>query len=392
MKYNEIKIGDKAEIVHTITKDDIEKFVELTGDDNKIHVDEAYSKNTEFKKPVAHGMLGASFISTIIGTKIPGDGALWFSQTLEFLIPVRVADTITIKAEVINKIDRQKIVELKTDIFNQYKQKVTKGVAKVKVIEELVVDKNVEAKIHKTVLVIGATGGIGYSCAIDLAKDGFDVIIHYNSNIEKVKELKNKIEKLGQKALIVQSDITDKFSIDNMFLKIERDFTEISAFVNASTVKFGNIKFNDLEWKDIQKQIEINIESNFNLMKKLVPFMEKNKYGKIAFITTQYTERIEPEIIPYITAKSALNGFAKSLSIELAPKGIRVNLISPSMTDTELISDVPEKVKLVTIAKSPIKRLAKTCDVSQAVVYLLSNRSDFVTGETIRINGGQVMI
>ena len=80
--YREIKIGDKAEIKHTITQIDIDKFVDLTGDDNKLHVDEEYVSTTSFKKPVVHGMLGASFISTLIGTKLPGDGALWYAQNL----------------------------------------------------------------------------------------------------------------------------------------------------------------------------------------------------------------------------------------------------------------------------------------------------------------------
>ena len=111
MKYNDIKIGDKEKLNHVITSEDIEKFVDLTGDDNKLHVDEKYASKTNFKKPVVHGMLGASFISTIIGTKLPGDGALWFSQSLEFLLPVRVGDTLTIFAEVIKKNDKEKIIE-----------------------------------------------------------------------------------------------------------------------------------------------------------------------------------------------------------------------------------------------------------------------------------------
>ena len=102
-KFESINIGDKAELTHKITKSDVEKFVDLTGDDNKIHVDKEYASKTTFKKPVAHGMLGASFISTIIGTKLPGDGALWFAQNIEFLQPVRIGDEITVKAEVIKK-------------------------------------------------------------------------------------------------------------------------------------------------------------------------------------------------------------------------------------------------------------------------------------------------
>ena len=136
-KYDSIKIGDTAEIVHKITSDDVSKFVELTGDDNKLHINEDYASQTSFKKTVVHGMLGASFISTIIGTKLPGDGALWFSQSIEFLLPVRVGDIITIQAKVVKKIDRTKTIELSTDIFNQHKQKVTSGFSKVKVVEKL---------------------------------------------------------------------------------------------------------------------------------------------------------------------------------------------------------------------------------------------------------------
>ena len=77
LDFSSIEVGDYSEIIHEITQDDIDKFVDLTGDDNKLHVDSEFAKKTAFKKPVVHGMLGASFISTIIGTKLPGDGALW---------------------------------------------------------------------------------------------------------------------------------------------------------------------------------------------------------------------------------------------------------------------------------------------------------------------------
>ena len=134
-KYHSILVGDKAELVHTITQSDVNQFVELTGDDNKLHIDEQYASKTSFKKPVVHGMLGASFISTIIGTKLPGDGALWYAQNLEYLQPVRIGDELRIIAEVIKKIDRTKTIELQTNIFNQHKQKVTTGTAKVKLVD-----------------------------------------------------------------------------------------------------------------------------------------------------------------------------------------------------------------------------------------------------------------
>ena len=126
MKYCDIQIGMTKEITHLITQEDVNKFADLTGDDNKLHLDEKYASKTSFKKPVAHGMLSASFISTIIGTEIPGDGALWFSQTIDFLIPVRVGDLITVKATVLKKDDRNNAIEMSTDIYNQIKIRIIK--------------------------------------------------------------------------------------------------------------------------------------------------------------------------------------------------------------------------------------------------------------------------
>ena len=195
--YKEINIGDTAEIKHIITQSDIDKFVELTGDDNKLHVDETYASTTSLKKPVAHGMLGASFISTIIGTKLPGDGALWYAQNLEFLLPVRIGDKLRITAEVINKIDRTNTIELQTDIFNQHKQKVTTGIAQVKLMERILPkDKEKKTKSKKTALIIGGTGGIGSAVCIQLATDGFDVAIHYFKNKTKADKIKNQVNEL----------------------------------------------------------------------------------------------------------------------------------------------------------------------------------------------------
>jgi 3-oxoacyl-[acyl-carrier protein] reductase len=339
-------------------------------------------------------MLGASFISTIIGTKLPGDGALWFSQSLEFLLPVRVGDVITIKAEVIKKIDRTKTIELSTDIFNQHKQKVTSGFSKVKVVDKLkpLIEKEDKKDRKKVALIIGGTGGIGRAACIQLATDGFDIAIHYNRNKKLAEQIKNEVTKLGRNAIIVSADINDSNQVSEMIDFILKRFDTISVVANCATSGLPNIKFKDLEWDNIQEQIDINVKASFNIMKSVTPIMEKNKYGKIINISTQYIEQPKTELLHYITAKSALHGFTKALAFELAPKGIRINLISPGMTDTELISNVPEKVKLVTAAQTPLRTLANPKDIAGAISFLSSDKSDFITGETIRVNGGQVML
>ena len=134
-KFDQFQVGDKAEIKHTITAEDIRKFVDLTGDDNPLHVDPAYAEKTSFKGVVAHGMLSASFISTIIGKHLPGEGALWVSQSFNFLLPVRIGDELTIVAEIVDKKDKGNRLFLRTEIKNQHKQVILNGESQVKVLE-----------------------------------------------------------------------------------------------------------------------------------------------------------------------------------------------------------------------------------------------------------------
>jgi 3-oxoacyl-[acyl-carrier protein] reductase len=393
-KFESIRVGDHAELTHFITQADIDRFVDLTGDDNKLHVDKDYTSNTTLKKPVAHGMLGASFISTIIGTKLPGDGALWYSQNLEFLLPARVGDTLTIKAVVVDKIERTQTLELSTDIFNQHKQKITTGTAKVKVIEQekLNAETNSSNLRSKVALVVGGTGGIGRATCFQLAKEGFKVAIHYHKNKDLADKIKEQIISLGEKAIIVNADITDFEQVKEMIEKTIRKYNTITVVVNCSTLAVQNIKFKDLEWHNIQDHFDVNIKGSFNVLKCVIPLMEQEKYGKIIGISTQYIEGPKPELTHYITAKSGLSGFIKALANELGPKGIRINLISPGMTDTELIADVPEKVRLLTATTTPLRRLATAQDIANSISFLASEKSDFITGETIRVNGGQIMI
>lgn len=394
MKYSEINLGDKQTLQHVITKDDIDKFVQLTGDDNRLHVDEKFARKTSFKKPVVHGMLGASFISTIIGTKIPGDGALWFSQTLEFLLPVRIGDTLTVTAEVIKKNDKENVIELKTDIVNQNRQVVTKGLAKVKVVEFEEQEEVIKEKLPvvKTALVIGGTGGIGSATCIALAKDGCNVIIHYNKNKEQAEAVKAQVEAHGVKAMIAKADILNEAEINELITKGERAFDRIDILVNAAATVIPNIKFQDLVWDDYLKQLELNIKSTLLLTKAVSKGMMANNYGKIINISSLAVEKVNSDWSHYITAKAALTGLTKSLAFELAPKGIRINLVTPSLVSTELTSDVPEKVKLLTAAQTPLRRLAQANDVAGAISFLASDKSDFLSGENIRVNGGQVMI
>ncbi len=127
----ELKIGDTAEFAKTVSESDIYLYAGITGDFNPAHINEDYAENTFFKTRIAHGMLSAGFISTVIGTKLPGTGSIYVKQDLRFLAPVRIGDTITARVEVFEIIAEKKRVRLKTTCINQEGTQVLYGEAVV---------------------------------------------------------------------------------------------------------------------------------------------------------------------------------------------------------------------------------------------------------------------
>lgn len=394
-KFDNLFIGERAEITHIVTEKDVDAFAGLTGDDNKLHMEDAFAKQTSFGKRVVHGMLSASFISTIIGTKLPGDGALWYSQTIEFLLPVRIGDQIRVVAEIRSKNERTQTIELQTDIFNQHHQIVITGTAKVKIVEPVVKSTEPERPVERNnvAVVIGATGGIGHATCRALAKKGFKIAVHYHSNSEKAQVIKSELEELGAIACIFKADIGQADQVNEIFVQIARKLGPVGTLVNCSTIAVPAISLENTNWQNIQDHLDIAVKGMFNLFSSVLPVMSANGFGRIVAISTQAIEMTPPKgWIGYVTAKSALSGLCKSMAVELAALKITVNMVSPGMTETDLIADMPEKAKLIAASKSPIKRLATPEDIASAICFLVSEDSSFITGETLRVNGGQIMM
>lgn len=132
--YEEICIGQKESIIRTITSYDIEMFAVITGDKNPVHLNELYARKSIFGKRIAHGMLTSSLISSILGTKLPGANTIYLSQSLKFLAPCYIGDTLTATVEVIEKKDTKKIIIFNTVVTNQFDTKILEGQAVVKKI------------------------------------------------------------------------------------------------------------------------------------------------------------------------------------------------------------------------------------------------------------------
>ncbi len=387
-----IKVGDRAVLKHTLTEEDVQAFVSLTGDFNPLHMDEEFAKKTLFQKPVVHGMLSASFISTMIGMLLPGGGALWMSQTLEFLRPAYVGDTLCVSSEVKQKSVSTRILVLEIIIKNQHDGDLVKGESTVKILKLKEGEKTVNLDKEKVVLITGASRGIGAATAKKLAQDGHSVIINYANSKDEAQVLTEEITTSGGKAVALKANIVNPDEVEDLFISAEKTCGSIEAIVHCAAPENAPQPFDKLVWDSFQEQIDVHLKGAFNCVKLALPKMREDKSGDIIFIGTIYTDDTPPaQQARYVTAKAALTSLARCLAVEYGPKGIKVNVVAPGMTETDMISLLPDKVKMLTKMQTPLRRLAEPVDIANTVSFLLSPLARHITGETIRVCGGAVM-
>jgi 3-oxoacyl-[acyl-carrier protein] reductase len=391
-RFDEIAVGDEAEVVRTVTADDVATFARLTGDDNPLHMDEAFAAATTFRKRVVHGMLTASFLSTVIGTKLPGPGALWFEQQLRFLAPVRIGERVTVRARVLSKSAAARIITLATDVFAGNGRPVITGEAKVKVLRPEAKRQDVGHK-RDAVIISGGSRGIGAAVARALAADGHPVVVGFAASGASADEVASGIRSSGGSAIAVAADVRDPDAIRGLVARAAGEFGAIGGVVHCASPPIGAVAFADLDWSAVRDQLDVQVQGAFRLCKEVLPHLVAAGGGSIVTIGSTATDNVPPpRWMPYCIAKAALVSFTKSLAVELGPLGIRVNCVAPGMTETDLIADLPEKAKMLAKVQTPLRRLATPEDVAGAVAFLFGSRAAHVTGEVLRVCGGASMV
>ena len=238
----------------------------------------------------------------------------------------------------------------------------------------------------KNIIVTGASGGIGNSIVKKLYDSGANILAS-GTRIKKLDEIKKNFEKIK----ILKFDISQSENIEEFIENATNELGgNLDCIVNNAGITQDNlaIRMSLEEWK---KVIDINLTSTFLMSKFAIKKMLKNKSGKIVNITSVVGHTGNLGQANYTASKAGIIAMSKSLSIEYAKKNINVNCISPGFIKTAMTDKIDEKFKEVIVSKIPSARLGEPEDIANAVLFLVSNQSNYINGETLHVNGGMYM-
>ncbi len=242
----------------------------------------------------------------------------------------------------------------------------------------------------KHALVTGASRGIGRSIALELAKQGAHVAVNYAGSEEKAQAVVDEITALGQKAFKIQADVSDEKSVKDMIKTVVDTFGSIDILVNNAGITRDNLLMRMKE-EDFDDVININLKGVFLCTKAVSRPMMKQRAGTIVNVASIVGVSGNPGQANYVAAKAGVIGMTKSVAKELASRNIRVNAVAPGFISTEMTDALTDGQRESMLALIPLGKLGKPEDVASVVRFLASDDAQYMTGQTIHIDGGMVM-
>ena len=237
----------------------------------------------------------------------------------------------------------------------------------------------------KNIIVTGASGGIGNSIIEKLNNCGANILAS-GTRVEKLEDLKSRFKNIK----ILKFDISQSDKIEEFIENASNELGGLDCIINNAGITQDNlaIRMNINEWK---KVIDVNLTSTFLMSKFSIKKMLKNKKGKIVNITSVVGHTGNLGQANYTASKAGIVAMSKSLAIEYAKKNININCISPGFIKTAMTDKIDDKFKEIIVSKIPSGRLGEPEDIANAVLFLSSNQSDYINGETLHVNGGMYM-
>lgn len=242
----------------------------------------------------------------------------------------------------------------------------------------------------KNVLVTGASRGIGRDIAKVLAGYGLKVWINYRSNPNLADELMNDIVSNGGKAAVVKFDVTDEEALKEGLKVIIESDGELSYLVNNAGITLDKLSIR-MKTEEFAKVIEANLTSAFIACRESLKLMSKKRFGAVVNISSIVGESGNAGQVNYSASKGGMIAMTKSFALEGASRGIRFNAVTPGFIATDMTDKLSDEIKQNYIDKIPLRKFGDPKDVAEAVAFLLSDSSSYITGETLRVNGGMLM-
>lgn len=239
----------------------------------------------------------------------------------------------------------------------------------------------------KTAIITGATRGIGRGIAETFAKHGANVIFTYSSSSDLAKEIENELSKEGVIVKGYKSDASNFNDCENLINKIVNDFTVIDILINNAGITIDNLLMRMKE-EDFDKVISVNLKSVFNMTKAIQRTMLKQRFGSIINMSSVVGVKGNAGQSNYAASKAGIIGFSKSIALELGSRNIRCNVIAPGFIETEMTEVLDDKVVQEWRDSIPLKRGGTPKDIANVCLWLGSDMSSYVTGQTIHVNGG----
>lgn len=239
----------------------------------------------------------------------------------------------------------------------------------------------------RTCLVTGASRGIGRGIATDLGANGASVAVNYRSSEAEANEAAAEIERSGGEAMVAQADVADREQVEAMYEAVTDEFGPIDVLVNNAGITVDKT-FDEMNWEDWQRVIDVNLGGVFNCTKVCFDDIRSAHEGRLINISSVVGQQGNYGQANYATTKSGLFGFTRTLALELARDGSTANCVAPGFVKTDMLEEVPKRVQERILDRIPLGRFAAVEDVVCIVTFLARERSSYMTGQILGVNGG----